>query len=250
MLSAFADGSLFGRRHGDGPPRVLALHGWGRSHRDWDRVLHGLDAIAVDLPGFGATPAPDEPWGLAEYAEAVAPVLADGGPWVVVGHSFGGSVAVHLAAHREHRAHVQALVLTGTPLIRPDRAARRPPLGFRLARWLHRRGILADARMEALRERRGSPDYRAAKGVMRDTFVKVVNEDVAHLLPAVSQPSALVWGSVDEDVPLSVGRDAEKALAEAHLVVLDGVGHDTPAEDPASLRAAIEAALRGQTRDR
>src|SRR5438067_3542048 len=100
MLKAFDDGRLFGAAFGSGPPWVLALHGWRRTQRDWNDVLVGLDAIALDLPGFGATPLPDRPWGSPEYAAAVTPVLERefDGPAVVIGHSFGGRVATHLAA--------------------------------------------------------------------------------------------------------------------------------------------------------
>ncbi|HZD66295.1 MAG TPA: hypothetical protein VE152_09375, partial [Acidimicrobiales bacterium] len=63
MLKAYDAGRLFGTRTGTGPAWVLALHGWRRSHRDFDAVLGGrsgppVDAVALDLPGFGATPAP------------------------------------------------------------------------------------------------------------------------------------------------------------------------------------------------
>jgi pimeloyl-ACP methyl ester carboxylesterase len=127
VLKAFDGGRLFGSVHGVGPPAVLALHGWGRTSADFDAVLGGLDAVALDLPGFGATPPPAEPWGATGYAAAVAPVLGEAaGPVVVLGHSFGGRVAVHLAA--AHPDEVAGLVLTGAPLVRP--AARLSPTGW------------------------------------------------------------------------------------------------------------------------
>ncbi|MDP9388251.1 MAG: alpha/beta hydrolase, partial [Actinomycetota bacterium] len=117
VLKAFAGGRLFGVAHGSGPASVLALHGWGRSAADFDAALAGLDAVALDLPGFGATPPPPQAWGGAEYAAAVAPVLDEMAPPVVVlGHSFGGRVAVHLAASRPPL--VAGLVLAGVPLVR------------------------------------------------------------------------------------------------------------------------------------
>ena len=99
-LSTFAAGRLWGTRYGAGRPWVLALPGWGHDHRDFDPVLEGLDAIALDLPGFGVAQEPPAAWSTAEYASFVNPVLDDmtGGPLVVLGHSFGARVAVHLAA--------------------------------------------------------------------------------------------------------------------------------------------------------
>ena len=247
MLKAFAGGRLFGTLHGSPPPRVVALHGWGRTHRDFDASLAGLDALALDLPGFGATPAPPEAWGAAAYAEAVAPVLDDADePVVVVGHSFGGRVAVHLAAQAPER--VRALVLTGVPLVRPPGAVRRKPaLAFRVGRALHRRGVLSDARMERLRQQYGSADYRAAQGVMRAVHVTAVNETYEDQLRVLRCPVELVWGADDADVPLSVAEAAAALVPDgsARVTVLAGVGHLVPTAAADDLRAAVDRALGG-----
>ncbi|HCJ85318.1 MAG TPA: hydrolase, partial [Acidimicrobiaceae bacterium] len=87
-LSSFADGSLFGTRLGTESPRVVALHGWGRSHQDFASSLEGLDAISIDLPGFGVSPAPLEVGGASMYANLVSPILdICDTPVVLVGHS-------------------------------------------------------------------------------------------------------------------------------------------------------------------
>jgi pimeloyl-ACP methyl ester carboxylesterase len=237
MLQAFAAGRLFGTAHGSGPPWALALHGWRRDHHDFDATLDGIDALALDLPGFGATPEPSEPWGAADYAAAVEPVLEElPGPVVVLGHSFGGRVAVHLAARRPER--VSALVLTGVPLIRSQGAAR-PALSFRLARALNRWGVVSDGRMEALREKHGSADYRAAKGVMRDVFVRVVNESYEDQLRAVRCPVELVWGDDDREAPIAVAEQAAAIVPGATLTRLPGAGHLTPTTAPGALRDAL-----------
>jgi pimeloyl-ACP methyl ester carboxylesterase len=237
MLQGFAAGRLFGTTFGSDRPWVLALHGWRRDHRDFVATLDGLDAVAVDLPGFGATPAPPEPWGAADYAAAVEPVLDDlVVPVVVLGHSFGGRVAVHLAARRPEA--VSALVLTGVPLLRKAGTGR-APLSFRLARSLHRRGLVGDARMEALRQRHGSADYRAAEGVMRDVFVRVVNESYEEQLAAVRCPVELVWGADDTEAPIAVAEEAAGLLADATLTRLPAAGHMTPLTAADDLRAAL-----------
>jgi pimeloyl-ACP methyl ester carboxylesterase len=247
VLKAFDSGRLFGAVHGSGPARVLALHGWRRTSADFDATLSGLDAIAVDLPGFGASPPPPEPWGSVEYAAALDPLLDDGrGPLVVLGHSFGGRVAVRLAVRRPDA--VSALVLTGVPLLRTA-PARNAPAAFRAARWLHRRGVLPDARMEALRQRHGSADYRAATGVMRDVFVRLVNEQYEDDLRALACPVELVWGDDDTEAPLAVAQAAAERISDAKLTVIPGAGHLTPLTIPGDLRAALDrAATRAQAR--
>ena len=234
MLQAFAGGRLFGEQYGTGTPWVLALHGWGRTHADFSRTLDGIDAVAVDLPGFGATPPPADVWGSPEYATAVAELIDE--PMVVLGHSLGGRVAVHLAAHRPDL--VRALVLTGAPLIRAD-GGTKPALRYRIGRALNRVGIVSDTRMEDLRQRYGSADYKAAQGVMRDIHVRLVNETYDAPLAAIRCPVELVWGDDDTAAPLAVAAQLEALLPDARLTVVDGAGHLTPTTAPDALREAL-----------
>ena len=242
MLRAFGD--VFGEQHGAAPARVLALPGWMRKRADFDAVLDGLDAIALDLPGFGgASPPPATALGSAGYAELVAPALdacTDG--VVVLGHSYGGRVALQLAAAQPAR--IGALVLTGVPRLLPPAVTSTPSASFRLVRWLHRHGLVSDARMEGRRRRSGSADYRNADGVMRDVLVAAVNEDYADLLPRITCPVELVWGDDDTAAPLAMAQRAEPRFAgPTTLTVVPGAGHLTPSTAPAARRAAVEAHL-------
>ncbi len=248
-LRAVADGALLARVFGDQEPRTLALHGWGRDGTDFGAVLDGLAAIAPDLPGFGYSPAPGKGWGAGDYARCLAPVLEEmQTPAVVVGHSFGGRVAVCLAAHRPDL--VSGLVLTGAPLVRVSPPAS-PRLSYRLLRWGHRRGLVSDARLESMRRKFGSDDYRAARGVMRQVLVKVVNESYERQLDVLSTPVDLIWGAEDREVPVERAQAAFDRLKAAgcpvKLQVIPDVGHDLPLSRPQTLREAIER-MREETR--
>ena len=244
MLRALAGGRLFGVATGTGTPRVVALHGWRRTSADFARTLDGFDALAVDLPGFGSTPEPPEPWGSPEYAELVAEVVDPAAPVVVVGHSFGGRVALHLAA--EHPELVRALVLTGVPQLFPrEGPAPKPVLGYRIARDLRQRGRISEDRFEALVQRNkwGSEDFRAARGVMRGVFTKLMRETYEDQLRAIDRPVELVWGEQDTAAPLASAQRAEHTLRQGRLTVLGGTGHMVPLERPDALRSAVEAHL-------
>jgi pimeloyl-ACP methyl ester carboxylesterase len=93
--------------------------------------------------------------------------------------------------------------------------------------------------MEALRQRYGSDDYRAASGVMRDILVRTLAEDYTAVLAALRCPVELVWGDDDTSAPLAVAEKLEAELSVAHLVVCAGAGHLTPLTVPGELRAAI-----------
>jgi pimeloyl-ACP methyl ester carboxylesterase len=248
VLKSFADGHLFGRTWGSGAPSVLALHGWRRNHLDFDPVFAVPEfedshaAMAVDLPGFGATPPPPDGWGSFQYAVNLVPLFDDLSERVtVVGHSFGGRVALHLPGLLPGR--IERLVLTGAPLL--DRAGRRrrPKLAFRMGRRLHDVGLVSDRRMETLRNKHGSPDYRAAQGVMRQVFVRLLTEQYGAVMEGLELPVTLLWGADDTEVPVEVAERAATLLASSELIVRPGAGHLTPTEIPTDLRAAVLAGL-------
>jgi pimeloyl-ACP methyl ester carboxylesterase len=244
VLRAFGEGRIFGESHGDGPVQVVWLHGWARTSADFAvagaLLAHeGVASVALDLPGFGASPLPARAGGAPMYADLVEPVLGEigPGPLVLVGHSFGGRVATMVAATYPQR--VRALVLTGVPLVHLS-GSRRSPWAYRVVRALHSRGAISDAKMESARQKYGSNDYRRATGLLRDILVASVNEDYASALARIGAPVDLVWGADDHVVPLEVARRAREIMVHSPHVELDVLaetGHLLPTERPGELVA-------------
>jgi pimeloyl-ACP methyl ester carboxylesterase len=250
VLSTYLRGQAFGESFGSAPPCVLALHGWARTHEDFRVALSGLgadrpalDAIALDLPGFGASPPPPEAWGAAQYAEAISPILDDmAKPVVVVGHSFGGRVAIELAIAAKDR--LRGLVLIGVPLVPSKASAGRTKTGYKVVRTLVRAGILGEAQLERARQRYGSRDYREANGVMRSVLVRVLTEDYTDALRQIACPTELLWGAKDTVAPPWLARDALRMLKDGHLTELPGVDHFVPTAAPSAVYEAVKSLQR------
>lgn len=223
VLTSLVQGSLIAERHGVSPADVVALHGWARTGQDWRRTLQGLNGLAVDLPGFGQSPPPPVAWSTTDYADLVAEAVSTLPRPVLVGHSFGGRVAVRLAAKYPHL--VRGLVVTGAPLIRTQ-PLQTPPMGWRTGKLLHRYGVLPEGVMQKLRARYGSADYRsAASKVMRDILVLAVNESYEDSIEKLSVPMTLVWGVEDTAAPIQVARELKERIPTATLVEVPGAAH-------------------------
>lgn len=237
---------------GDGSP-VLLLHGWGTSAELFAPIFDGLQGghrlIAPDLPGFGDTDAPAQPWSVHDYAAWVVALLDRLGVTQcdVIGHSNGGRIGIVLAA--EHPERVRRLVLTDSSGIRPRHGLR---YRYRVATYKAlRRAQHATLVPRALRDaarrradRRGSDDFRAASGTMRATLVRLVNEDLTPVLPRVAAPTLLIWGDRDADTPLHDARVMERLIPDAGLVVFEGAGHFAYLEQAARFCTVVDVFLR------
>ncbi|MGN0486941.1 MAG: alpha/beta fold hydrolase [Acutalibacteraceae bacterium] len=219
---------------GEGDP-VLLLHGWGSNIKLFENTINILaqkyQVLAMDMPGFGESDEPKEPWSVDDYVDFVLKFLQDYSfeKITLLGHSFGGRVIIKLCA-RELPFEVEKVILLDSAGVKPKKTfSQKAKQGiYKATKNIYSSAavqkLFPDA-LENLRRRNGSADYNAASPVMRQTLVKVVNEDLTDLMPHVKAPTLLIWGRNDDATPLSDGQLMEKLMPEAALVVFDGAGH-------------------------
>jgi pimeloyl-ACP methyl ester carboxylesterase len=213
---------------------VLALHGWGAEsslmYPVADRLAPlGYRVFMPDLPGFGQSAVPPTTWGVSDYVEFVLAYMSANQLEQVylIGHSFGGRLGLVLGS--EHSGRIRKMALADSAGVPPKRS-----LNSRLRLSLYKgiRGGLnkIGAKSTANRlsawygNRYGSADYKSA-GALRETFVRVVNEDLLPHAARVVCPTLLFWGEKDEDTPLWQGKLLEKTIPDAGLIVYPGAGH-------------------------
>jgi pimeloyl-ACP methyl ester carboxylesterase len=217
----------------DVPRHLVFLHGW-RLNRESMRGIGILFESAfrvhlIDLPGFGDLPAPPPDWDTIKYADLVQAYLSAhvSGPVVLIGHSFGGRVALRLAARR--LPHVAGLVLMAVPGL-PARGYSRVRIRRMAIRTLRRllfalRPLTGPRPLAWHTGRFGSRDYLAA-GDLRSIFVKVVNEDLTESARAATCPVLLVYGSDDTETPSELAfRYAQLMDGRATIDVLPHADH-------------------------
>lgn len=225
-------------QYGQGKRHVLLLHGWGCSTTHFKPIAENLQdeyhLTVIDFPAHGQSSEPPEPWAVKDFALCVKDLIERLGiaPCDVIAHSFGGRVALWLAANEPQLIH--RLVLTGCAGIKKPQTEEQKKCSRRyqqLKGFYQKLAAIkplkpaAEKALEALRQKYGSADYNALSEEMRKTFVKVVSEDLSPLLPRVKASTLLVFGENDQDTPLWMGQQMEKEIPDAGLVVFENDDH-------------------------
>jgi len=109
--------------------QLVILPGWNASKDSWQDFINlaqnQYEVICLELPCFGNEPCPEKIWEVADYAEFVKQKIIDlnlARP-ILLGHSFGGQIAVYLAANNQQL--ISKLILSGAAIIRPAKNLKR-----------------------------------------------------------------------------------------------------------------------------
>jgi pimeloyl-ACP methyl ester carboxylesterase len=231
------------RHGGNGEPTVLLLHGLGATSEVW----HGLTPllpgawVAPDLPGHGGSP-PLAAYTFDGVAQAVADLVDPAGT-VILGHSFGGVVGLHLADRPGVRAVIGLgikVVWTPEELARAAALAAREPLRFdtraeAVARHLRLAGLTGLVEPDAPAATSGVVHEDGAwRPALDPRAFGVGDPQVGALLAAAPVPVLLARGEHDA----MVGADQLRALAP-DSVDLPGLGHNAHVEDPRSVAGLL-----------
>ncbi|MGW4232289.1 alpha/beta fold hydrolase [Streptomyces sp. NPDC004980] len=260
---------------------ALYVHGLGGSSQNWSALMPMLadvvDGEAVDLPGFGDSPPPDDGnYSVTGHARAVIRLLDAGqrGPVHLFGNSLGGAVATRVAAVRPDLVRTLTLISPALPEIRVQRPA--VPTGLlalpgvaslfsRLTReWTaeqRTRGVMAlcygdPARIseEAFRhavaemERRLELPYfwdamtRSARGIV-DAYTLGGQHGLWRQAERVLAPTLLVYGGRDQLVSYRMARRASAAFRDSRLLTLPDAGHVAMMEYPETVAQAFRDLL-------
>lgn len=217
-------------------PVILLLHGWGANIKLFDRIITHLSpyfkVFAPDLPGFGESSEPEQPWGVDEYADFIIEFCKKMqiSSCYIIAHSFGGRITIKLMSKPNLPFAPEKIVLTGSAGIRPKQTLKKKirTRFYKLGKALLSTKLsqkLSPNALDNLRKKNGSADYNAASPMMRQCLVKVVNEDLTPLLANIKVPTLLIWGEKDDSTPLSDGKLMESLISDSGLVVFEGSGH-------------------------
>lgn len=235
------------RSGGRGEPVVLLLHGLGATGEVWDGLIPLLPCawVALDLPGHGGSAALPS-YTFAAVADAVADLVDPAGT-VILGHSFGGVVGLHLAARPGVRAVVGlGIKVAWTPeeLDRAAALAAREPARFAtreeaVARHLRLSGLHGLVSPDAPAALAGVVEQDGAwRPALDPRAFGVGDPEMAALVAAAPVPVVLARGEHDA----MVSAEQLHALVPAP-VELPGPGHNAHVESPAAVVELLARAL-------
>lgn len=216
---------------GHGPAMIL-LHGWGQNLTMMkfisDHFKADYQVLNLDLPGFGESDEPPFPWQLQDYVACIyqcVKYMQLENP-IMVAHSFGARIALLYA----HQYQVKKMVLTGAAGIRDHHS----PLYYMKV------GLYKVKKRLGIPNHMGSADYQAASLIMRGVLVASVKQDLKMLLKDIEAETLLVWGEKDTATPLWMGKQMEKQMPHAALVVLEEDDHFAYFHQPQRFLAIME----------
>lgn len=233
--------------------QILILHGWGGSKQSWQTCVSFFDKekyqlFVPDLPGFGSSQAPSRVWNVDDYVEHVKGLMKEyelEKP-IVIAHSFGGRIAIKMAA--ANSSIFEKLFLVGAAGIKPKPSLKVQILRFvsKTGKWLmnicHMHKLEAKARALVYKAA-GTKDYMKAEGTMKGTFQNVINEDLTDLLSKIKTPTHIIWGDKDSYVPVSDARLMNERIEGSTLDVFTGGKHGLHLQMPEELVKVIEKYL-------
>ena len=239
----------------EGVDTLVVLQGWGTEMSLYDSVAAAVSdsyrVIQFDLPGFGNSDEPREPWNVDAYADFFCSFMEALGikKAVLLGHSYGGRVIIKLAARESIPFEIEKIVLVDSAGVMPERSASQK---FKVRMYKIKRNFLTSKPVHSMfpevidywMSKQGSEDYRNASPMMKKCLVMAVNEDLQHLMPSVKQEVLLVWGDLDMDTPISDSHKMEEKMPNAALVVLTGTDHFSFLYKPVEFRNILRAFLK------
>ncbi len=220
----------------------LVLHGWGSKSEKWQRVGEllaekELKVIIPDLPGFGQSDQPKSGWTLNDYCDFVEEFVRflSLEKFYLLGHSFGGEIAVKYSIKFPEK--INKLFLIDASCIRTRNFKKK--LLFIISKIFKVFSFSVFFRKAFYRFIVGKSDYLSIEGVMRDTYLKIISEDLSFILSQVQVPTIIIWGEKDDITPLSDAHKINSKIKNSRLEIIPDIKHNPHSEAPEKLTEIV-----------
>jgi pimeloyl-ACP methyl ester carboxylesterase len=205
--------------------RIVWLHGWGTTHESMliiaDMFANITENYAVDLAGFGnSSELLDRVYSSKDYADDVADFIKTlpQKKTLIIGHSNGGRVAIQLAANYHN-------IVDGIGLLGGSGIPIKHGIFFKIYMFFVKKLSFIKKKTFLKNINIGSSDYRKTSGVKRETFKKLIDENLTEISRTIKIPTLLVYGGKDTASPLYIGKEYNKNIENSVLCTIPDANH-------------------------
>lgn len=210
-------------RYGKGKDTIVLLHGWGQNIEMMKMVADPFesdyDIVIIDLPGHGKSEEPKKVYTLYDFVDCVKSLLDSlniKNP-ILIGHSFGGKISLIYASMYE----VKKLILFGSPFKCEIKKLSLKTKILKTAKKVPGLNKLE----EFAKKHIGSTDYKNASPLMRQILVEHVNLDITDDVKKIKCPTLILWGTLDDAVPVERAYELENLISDAGVVIYENCTH-------------------------
>lgn len=232
---------------------VLILPGWGTTIATYTPLVNSISTYAnvycLDMPGFGESDEPEQSWNVDDFVDFIIEFIKEQKikELDLIGHSNGGRIIIKLMNRKDLDFKVDKIILMGSAgIVNKKSFSQRVRIRtYKICKKLFKISLVQKA-FPNLLNKFGSDDYRNSSPVMRQTMVKLVNEDLREYLPNIKNPTLLIWGTNDTATPISDAELMEKLIPDSGLVKIDGCTHYAFLENPYYVNTVIKTFFEGK----
>ena len=207
---------------------IVFLHGWGADKNSFLWIKNYFDdytTIFIDFYGHGDSVDAKSSYCLDDFVYGVKNILDkfEIDKLVIVGHSFGGRVAIKYASYFQNKYKCFKLCLVDSAGIKPKHGLKYycNVLRFKIYKKLAQKNNRYKNKLCSF----GSLDYKNLSDDMKPVFVRIVNEDLSLYASGVNIETLIVWGSEDKDTKPYMAKRLNKLIKNSQLCFIKNAGH-------------------------
>lgn len=235
---------------------TLIIPGWGTTIDTYLSLINSVSTYStvycLDMPGFGESQEPSFSWDLDNYVDFIVKFieLQNIKELNLIGHSNGGRIIIKLANKKSINFKINKIILIGSAGI-----VHKKSLTIKLKIYSYKfckkilqfrpiKKLFPNA-LSKLKNIFGSEDYKNASPILKQSLVKLINEDLKSYLPNINAPTLLIWGENDTATPLADAKIMEKLIPDAGLVSIKNCSHYVFIENAVYVNTIISNFLNG-----
>lgn len=243
MTFKYQNLNIYYEEYKGGKKELIFLHGWGNSSKTFKNQVEFLKdkyhIYLIDLPGFGKSNEQLNPYNLDDYVNLITCFVKEkeiNNP-ILIGHSFGGRVIIKYL----QKYNVEKIILIASAGIKNKKSMKKriKIIIYKLKKkWYQITKNYVN--YNYLIKTSGSTDYQNSTKILKETMVKILNEDLTKSLKNINAKTLLIWGKKDQETKIEHAYLFKKLIKNSTLTIFENAGHFVHQEEKDNVNEIIK----------